>query len=72
MPSILNSLVITTKQYRIGNSKVVDPVVHYEDRSLVCHNLPVSLTKLIPNGWGNAKPTAWLPFVERAVVLGLL
>ena len=68
----MNSLVITTKEYRIGRSKVVDPVVHYEDRHLVCHNLPVSLTKLIPAGWGNAPISAWGAFIERAVILGML
>lgn len=68
----MNSLAITSKTYRMGEAKVTDPVVHYEDRSLVCHNLPASLTRLIPNRWGNAPVRAWLPFVERAVVLGLL
>lgn len=68
----MNSLIVTSKTYRIGQSRVTDPVVRYEDRSLVCHNLPASLTRLIPARWGNAPEKAWMPFVERAIVLGML
>jgi hypothetical protein len=68
----LAEIAITAREYWIGPNKVVDPVVHYADRSLVCDNLPLSLTKLIPVPWGNATTAAWVPFVERAIVLGLL
>jgi hypothetical protein len=67
-----SSFVITLNTYWIGRVRVSDPVVHYEGRTLVCNNLPVSLTRLIPNRWGNAPTEAWLPFLERAIILGLL
>jgi len=64
---------ITQHWHFIGRNKVADPVVHYGQRSLRCDfSLDGRLSKLIPPRCFDAQPEDWRPFVEKAVVLGLL
>ena len=74
MPILASNIIITQKQVIIGQNVVYDAVVHYEGKSLHCDcgNLPRSLSILAPLAWGNKPAKAWIPFVERAIVLGLL
>ena len=67
------SIQITSQKSRLAGASVADPVITYCGRRLVIDgNVPVSLIRLIPNAWGAAKPAAWTPLIDRAIVLGLL
>jgi hypothetical protein len=64
---------ISRKELRLGAVTVVDPVVHYGARKIVCDsNLDGRLARLVPDRWGNAPLEAWRPFVALAVAKGAL
>jgi len=69
----MSAIKITRKQLKLGAVTVVDPVVHYQGRKIVCDgHLPGNLSRLVPQPWGNAPPEEWRPFVTLAVAMGVL
>lgn len=70
---IARDIKITRKYLKLGAITVVDPVVHYQGRKIVCDSrLPGKLSRLVPHSWGNASPEEWCPFVILAVAMRAL
>ena len=68
-----DSFKITSRSYLLAGAKVTDSIVQYQGKTLtVDGNLPSSLSRLVPPRAAIAAPNEWIPFVERAIVLGLL
>ena len=70
---IARDIKITRKHLKLGSVTVIDPVVHYQGRKVVCDGqLPGKLSRLVPQPWGNASAEEWRPFVTMAVAMGVL
>jgi acetyltransferase-like isoleucine patch superfamily enzyme len=63
---------ITENVHVLAGARVVDPVVHVGNLSVVADgNLPNSVARLIPARWGNATLDDWKPFIEAAKAKGI-
>lgn len=63
---------IKVRRRMIGDTPVCDPVMRAHGVEVVCdEHLRGDLARLVPDGWGNAKPAQWHPFYCKCVALGL-